>query len=155
MRIMKTKKPIFYLALIMIIGLSVLGYFMILRNGGSALTIANYRINLPEGWESETVQDSIIDVYPGGLELCLMEPKVDAAKTQCEYVYVHPKDRGDFKIVIADTDKIPLGGGGFVTSITEKIDLGREDTRGTFNFVFRGSYENPDDPGDERVKTLY
>jgi len=139
----KGAAPILIIAILGIMALA--GYLLVSKVNppaqqsdlGESLTFDKYQIGLPQGYKAEGIVSSGIDEVISGA--CSYNPPA-SFNTPCKYAVI--KNLEQFMvIVIADTPKWELGGGGYITTVTEKLDLGPKGYESEFSSVWIGEVD--------------
>jgi hypothetical protein len=103
------------------------------------VTLGQYQLMLPNGWQADGVNRSIIDMYVSEGVYCWLEPNGDLSKQPCYYTRASSSSYPSMHIIIADTDKLPLGGGGYVPTVLEHKTI----RNAQFQYVWNGTYADP------------
>lgn len=103
------------------------------------LIFDNYSLVLPNGFKAGAVITSEIEP---AFNVCAFDPQQLSPKnTQCQYVVIDSIGN-ETKIIISDTPKWGLGGGGYITTFNEKIMLGTKGDETEFNIIWIGGEVN-------------
>lgn len=127
--------------IILILVLALLAGYLIFSKSaiipGSSKTkplfFGEYSLILPEGFKANEV---IISEIEPAFDTCTINPQQLSSKNvPCKYVVI--ESTGDeTKIVISDTPKWGLGGGGYIATFNEKIELGPVGYKSEFSSIW-------------------
>jgi len=116
---------------------------------GNTLEFGRYVLIFPDGWSSEGAVESIVAVDI--VEECIMDPSIEdlqnlTGDNSCVYAFIENEKFDDLKIKITDTDKVSLGGGGYITTYAENVSLTSGGYSGEFSSVWVGQFIDSDKP---------
>lgn len=127
------------------------GYFLLIgHKEQKTLNFDKYQLILPPGYQWTGVVSSEIDSAFG---VCNFNPEsLSQTETPCKYVVIKRLDDNETQIIIADTPKWGLGGGGYITTVNEKIDLGPKGYEAEFSSIWiAGEVDSNGEPTGKKL----